>query len=298
VIASQAWNERVPGDPLRFRDEVDLDPQAAWVLSPRLSRGMPRSGGMRELLSGMGVHDYAEEQAGEFVVFHDFRPPYDEARPVPRASLSVAWLDGTPLPTTVLDRDVATVWTSPAGLARGAGLRLAIQPARRVTALVLAIDLDRSPLGVPWIVEVDGKVWAEGPRRHGMQWVNGAPRAGKQALLFVPLGALEGGQMAGEVRLIFQGPGPPLLVSEVFVYGSEEPLVEEHGAGAARSALTAVRAGRWDDAVRLYADAARREPDRASYHAALLRARWRAASRRRLDVESLDDGGAELVGIR
>jgi hypothetical protein len=38
-IASQAWNERIPGDPLRFRDEVDLDPNAAWVLSPTLSRG-------------------------------------------------------------------------------------------------------------------------------------------------------------------------------------------------------------------------------------------------------------------
>ena len=24
IVASQAWNERIPGDPLRFRDEVDL----------------------------------------------------------------------------------------------------------------------------------------------------------------------------------------------------------------------------------------------------------------------------------
>ena len=36
VIASQAWNERIPGDPLRFRDEVDLDPAPAWVLSTAL----------------------------------------------------------------------------------------------------------------------------------------------------------------------------------------------------------------------------------------------------------------------
>ena len=49
VIASQAWNERIPGDPLRFRDEVDLDPRAAWVLSPvpvprhAPRRGLPRS---------------------------------------------------------------------------------------------------------------------------------------------------------------------------------------------------------------------------------------------------------------
>jgi len=38
VLASQAWNERIPGDPLRLRDEVDLDPAPAWVLSQRLSR--------------------------------------------------------------------------------------------------------------------------------------------------------------------------------------------------------------------------------------------------------------------
>ena len=44
VLASQAWNERIPGDPLRFRDEVDLDPRASWIPSSRLSRGMPRAG--------------------------------------------------------------------------------------------------------------------------------------------------------------------------------------------------------------------------------------------------------------
>ena len=45
VIASQAWNERIPGDPLRFRDEVDLDPAPAWVLSPgSLPRDAARRG--------------------------------------------------------------------------------------------------------------------------------------------------------------------------------------------------------------------------------------------------------------
>ena len=47
-----------------------------------------------------------------------------------------------------------------------------------------------------------------------------------------------------------------------------------------------------------YAQAVRIEPDRASHHAAWARARWRAASRRWLDVESLDDGGPALVEAR
>src|SRR6202011_2245344 len=36
----------------------------------------------------------------------------------------------------------------------------------------------------------------------------------------------------------------------------------------------------------------------ASYNANLVRARWRAAHRRWLDVESLDDGGPDLVSPR
>jgi hypothetical protein len=47
--------------------------------------------------------------------------------------------------------------------------------------------------------------------------------------------------------------------------------------------------------VRLYAEAVRLEPDRAAFHAALARARWRAPHRRWLDVEGLDDGGPDLV---
>jgi hypothetical protein len=124
--------------------------------------------------------------------------------------------------------------------------------------------------------------------------VNGAPRAGKQALLAVPLGDRE----TDEVRLAFQGPGPRLAVAEAFLYGPGEEERPPAGASSARDALESARAGRWDEAVRLYAQAIRLEPDRASHHAAWARARWRAAHRRWLDVVSLDDGGPELVDVR
>jgi hypothetical protein len=84
----------------------------------------------------------------------------------------------------------------------------------------------------------------------------------------------------------------------VFLYGPDEVARPADGAGAAEAAYAAARRGSWDDAVRLYTDALRAEPDRASYHACLARAEWRAARRRHLDVESLDDGGAELVQRR
>jgi hypothetical protein len=124
--------------------------------------------------------------------------------------------------------------------------------------------------------------------------VNGAPRAARQALLAVPLRD----RALGEVRLIFQAAGPPLVVSDVFLYGPEEGTRPAAGSAPAASALEAARAGDWDEAVRLYAEAVRLEPHRASYHAALARARWRARGRRHVDVESLGDGGAPLVTAR
>jgi hypothetical protein len=159
---------------------------------------------------------------------------------------------------------------------------------------VLLLGLEASPQAVPWAASIGGEVVAQGPARAGFQWVTGAPRAGKQALLAVPLADRE----TGEVRLVFQGPGPRLTIAEAFLYGPGEAARPPAGAGAARDAFESARAGRWNEAVRLYAQAVRLEPDRASHHAGWARARWRAAHRRWLDVESLDDGGPELVDVR
>jgi hypothetical protein len=169
-----------------------------------------------------------------------------------------------------------------------------VSPARRLSALVLAVDLEASPLAVPWIASISGQVVAEGPARSGFQWVNGAPRTGRQGLLAVPLGERE----TDEVRLVFQGPGPRLAVAEVFVYGPAEQLRSRAGEASARDAYDSARAGRWEEAVRLYGQAVRLEPERASHHAAWARARWRAGQRRVLDVESLTDGGPGLVEAR
>ncbi len=290
VITSQAWNERIPGDPLRFRDEVDLDPRPAWVLSPTLSRGMPRAPRFRDLVHGMGG-EASEAAAGDLIVFHTFRPPFDESRPVPGSDLQAASIDGEAIPSVVVDRDPRTRWTSPTGLGRGRGLVVRVAPPRRLSAIVFAVDLVESPLAVPWIAEIVGNVVARGPARHGLQWVNGAPRAGRQAVLAIPLGGAE----AGEVRVLFQGPGPRLVVSEVFAYGPDEAVRAPAGSAAAAAALEAARRGDWSAAVAGYAEALRLEPDRAAHHAAWARASWRAPRRRLLDVEGIDDGGPELV---
>jgi len=113
---------------------------------------------------------------------------------------------------------------------------------------VLVVDLAQSPLAVPWVADVDGSVVASGPARHGLQWVNGVPRAGKQALLVVPLGD----RMAGTVRLVFQGAGPRTQICEVFAYGSDEALRADTSAEVAARALAAARADDWGSALLLY----------------------------------------------
>ncbi len=293
LVSSQAWNERMPGDPLRFRDEVDLDPQAVWMLSTWLSRGMPRAAGFREQLAGMGGR-WREDTVGDGVIFYGFTPPFDEGRPVPAQEISVQDEAGRALPASALDRNVETGWRAAEGLHRGAGLHVRVAPARRLSAVVLGIGIEGSPLGVTWVATVDGEVVARGPRRFALQWVGGVPRAAKQALLTIVLPE----RRTGEVRLLFQEAGPALWVSEVFAYGPDEAAREAAGAGAAALAYEHVRAGRWEEAAGLYAEAARLSPDRATYHASLVRARWRAAHRRHLDVESLDDGGAEVLNLR
>lgn len=293
VLASQAWNERIPGDPLRFRDEVDLDPRPAWVLHAHLSRGMPRAARFRELLREMGGSAH-EDRPGEFSAFRAFRPPFDEARPVPPSEVTVTAADGTPLPALVQDRDGGTSWTASHGITRGTGLSVTVATPRRLSALVVQVPLDPSPLATSWVCEVDGAVVASGPAPFVAQWINGAPRAGRQALLAV---VLPGGT-ARQVRLLFQESGPPLGVAEVFLYGLDEPEHPAAGHGAAEAAFEAARRGDWAEAVTRYREAARLEPGRAAFHAAVARATWRAQQRRRLDVESLDDGGPALVSRR
>jgi hypothetical protein len=245
------------------------------------------------MLSEMGG-TWAEQGAGDVAVFHDFRPPYDESRPVPATQIRLRTMDGAALPASLLDRDRRTAWTSPAGMARGSGVVVSLPARRRLSAIVFLVSLDPSPLGVHWVAESDGVVLARGPSRYALQWVNGAPRAGRQALMVVPLRD----RSLQEVRVIFQEAGPPFTVAEVFAYGPDEGRRPAAGALPAAEAYARARDGEWDDAERLYGEACHLERDRASFHAAAIRAGWRAARRRWLDVESLDDGGPAIFGAR
>ena len=260
---------------MRFRDEVDLDPRAAWVLSPRLSRGMPRAGGFRELLRGAGRH-LAGGRAGDLVRVPPLRPPYDESRPVPPRRDPRSRRTTAPRSGAARDRDPATAWTSPLGLTRGVGLVVRLLRRAACRRWCSPWTSSESPLAVPWVCEVGRRRVAEGPARHGLQWVNGAPRAGRQALLVVPLGD----RAADEVRLIFQDAGRRWLWPRSSSTAPTRRRSRARGRAAARAPSSRRGPDDWDAAVRLYAEALRLEPHRASHHAALARARWRAGQRR------------------
>jgi hypothetical protein len=232
-----------------------------------------------------------EEVAGDFTIFRAFVAPFDESRAVPRAALTLLTASDREVSPEATDRNPETSWVSAEGIGRGSGLVVRVSPPRRVDALVLSVDLDLSPLAVPWLAQVDGRLVAEGPLRHGLEWIGGVPRAGKQALMTVLLG----GGVANEIRLTFQEGGPRMRVFEAFAYGPDEHARPRDGQAAEERAFQAARLGDWAGAVAGYAEAWRAEPERASLYAAWARARWRSTRRRYLDVESLGDGGPDFV---
>jgi len=272
VIASQPWNERFPGYPLRFRDEVDADPRVAWVLS---RFHVPLARDFKASLQTMDGQ-WEEEPSGELAIFWRFVPPYDETRPVPNDAISILSSEGESL-TRLLG--VSPTWTSGGDTL----LSLGVRPARSLSALVISLEPGISAPGTRWSCDVGGPVVARGRRGPAPQWLTGAPRGGNQPALVVPLH----GERSAEVRLRLQG--APLSVSRVFLYGPDEPSLASTGRAAAEAALACARRGDWERAARLYEEAGRLEPHRASYQIALARSRWRASRRTWLDVRSLDE---------
>jgi hypothetical protein len=229
AIVSPAWNERFPGFPLRHQGAVDLDPAAAWILHDEISRGMPRAPAFRALLGGLGGA-WQETRAGALTVFHGFRPPYDERRPL-----------------------------APPAVERSAGtLRLAWPEPQAVAGVVLLSTSALEREG--WVLATDG-VRSDVPAAR-IQWLNGVPRVGPPGLAVVTLEDVT----AREIVVQAREPWPADL--RAWAYGPEAPLQAEPGAEAAARGLAHARLDRWAEARAAYAEAARQEPWRASYAAA------------------------------
>jgi hypothetical protein len=167
VVVSQPWNERFPGHPLPFRDEVRFAKGVAWVLTPGIPSRLPDPSSFEAAL-GEGGGRFRRTVAGAAIVYDQLEPPYGSA-----------------------------VVPLPGGAAAGdgdLGTRV-VEPARGPTTFTLPapVSLDAvtlvSPLGdlgLPEAVKVevsaDGKAWERvrreraGEEHGGFGWANGQPQ--------------------------------------------------------------------------------------------------------------------------
>ena len=238
---------------------------------------------------------FEETDVGGFVVFHGFRPPYDESRPVPAAQIRLETTAGAPIGAAALDRDPATAWTSAEGLGRGSGVVVRVTPARRLSALVLVLDLEASPLAVP-VGRLDrrrGGGAGAGARRlpvgergaaRGQAGAAGraprGPRGGRGAARLPGAGAAahdrRGLPLRPGARRSGPRPGPRPRGT---------PSSRRGRAAGTRRCASTRRPSAWSPS------APRTTPPGPGPAGARRSRRW-------LDVESLDDGGPELVEAR
>jgi Dolichyl-phosphate-mannose-protein mannosyltransferase len=193
VIASQPWNERFPGQPLPYLDEVRFATRAAWVLMPGADFNLPSDQGFADWVRANGGHARRTETGAGAVVFDDFAAPFTPEV----SSLASAGPAG--------DADLATRALEPPSGA----VTFPIDPPQTLGALTLVSGV--APPGLPagLIVETseDGRAFARVARLResstDLMWANGQPQ-GRDGAGFISI-PLDGRPVAA-LRLT---PAPP-----------------------------------------------------------------------------------------
>ena len=240
---------------------------------------------------------WKEDAAGDLVVFRSLPAPLRRgAAGAPRATSSCG-LDGCRSPRPLLDRDPATV----------VDVAEAFGPARRSRfgwPIRRGPPVGSPPSSSPSISRLrrsrfpgsprSTARWSRAaPRATALQWVNGAPRAARQALLVVPLAGRAAARFASSSRARARRCAWPRS-------SSTGPTRTSGRARATSRPRRGPRGGPGGALGRRRAVRTRRRSGRAGARLPprrLARARWRAARRRRLDVESLSDGGPAVVSV-
>jgi len=190
VLASQPWNERFPGQPLPYLDEVRFATRAAWVLMPGADFDLPSDQRFADWIRDTGGQARRTEAGAGAVVFDDFAAPFTPQV----APLSAAGPAG--------DGDLATrVIEPPSG-----PVTFPVEPRQALNALTLVGGLEPPGLPAGLIVETssDGLAFERVARlRQGraeldLMWANGHPQARAGAgFVSIPLD----GRVVASVRL-------------------------------------------------------------------------------------------------
>jgi hypothetical protein len=206
VIASQPWNERFPGTPLPYLDELRFSTRSAWVLMPGADFDLPSPGRLEAWILKDGGSFRRSEVKGGAVVFDEFVAPFSP-NVHPLATAAAAG-----------DGDLATrVVEPPAG-----AVRFDVQPLQALAAVTLMAS-PALPPGLPagLVVEVsrDGSAFERvahlRPSHRELVWANGLPqpRAGA-GLITVPLS----GEPVAALRLTPAPAQGPWALAELLLH--------------------------------------------------------------------------------
>lgn len=150
VTGAQIYNERFPAWPLPYKEQVDRDPHAAYVLSSRFRNLTPDGFGRH--LAAAEVAGFQVHTAADFVVFHAFPPRMDPYRLLPRHLLTAVTETGSHASRLIVDGSLATFWTTDGLQQGGESLTLTWSNAVPLAALRLLPGLNHGDL--PRRVEV------------------------------------------------------------------------------------------------------------------------------------------------
>ena len=205
ILVSQPWNERFPGYPLPYLDELRFAKDVAWVLTPGTPSRLPAPERFEAEVRASGGR-FRRTDAGAAVVYDRFEPPFG-SRVVPLAGAGAAG-----------DADLAMrVLEPPTG-----PTTFALSEPLQLDAVTLVSPFGRPglPEAVKVEVSADGEAFERVARRrageeHGpLGWANGQPQwPADPDLLAVPLG----GRRVAAIRITPLAP-QPWAVGEVLLH--------------------------------------------------------------------------------
>lgn len=206
IVASQFRNERFPGHPLPYLDEIRFAKNVAWVLTPGIPSDMPWPRAFEnDLETAGGVWQRAE--AGAAVIYHGFVPPFSPAV-VPLASAGRA--GDADLGTLSLETSPSpTVFALPAPMSLDA---VTLAAGYGEPALPRSLDVEVSP---------DGAIFETVARRRrsrerlDLVWLGGHPEYAEELeMLAIPL---HRGTVAA-IRITPTGASGPWGMGEILLH--------------------------------------------------------------------------------
>jgi 4-amino-4-deoxy-L-arabinose transferase-like glycosyltransferase len=241
LVVSQPWNERFPGYPLRYLDEVRSTKDAAWVLTPSIPSRLPDPDAFEAALAELRGR-CRRTDVGAAIVYDDCEAPFGSA--------VVPW----PGAGAASDGDLATRVVEPAS---GPTTFVLPQPtALDAISLVSPLGELRLPEAARLEVSSDGRTFERVGRRHAGE-EHGAPGfvAGQlqwpadRDLISVALG----GRSIVAIRVTPLGAPEPWAVGEILMHlagagGAWSEWIEPEGPsrGLARELEAAPRRDRED----------------------------------------------------